>query len=33
MEKSEIKEYNVVRKKKRKVPYDESCQGDTTFEA
>ncbi|KAL4092295.1 hypothetical protein QTP88_026820 [Uroleucon formosanum] len=26
MEKSEIKEYKVVRKKKRKIPYDESCQ-------
>jgi len=33
MEKSEIKEYKVVRKKKRKVLYDESCQGDTSFEA
>jgi len=33
MDKSEIKEYKVVRKKKRKVPYDESCQGDTSFEA
>ncbi|XP_060845634.1 uncharacterized protein LOC132925241 [Rhopalosiphum padi] len=33
MEKSEIKEYKVVRKKKRKIPYDESCQGDTSFEA
>jgi len=33
MEKSEIKEYKVVRKKKRKVPYDESCQGETSFEA
>jgi len=33
MEKSEIKEYKVSRKKKRKVPYDESCQGDTSFDA